>query len=129
MERRFQTVKIDEPTAECTVDIIKGLCGKYEEHHKMKIPDSVIEKTVELAQRYIPERYFPDKAIDILDEACACARISNPQAKTDKKYVSQVFNDYISGKISRETYITAITNRNVPKPITLSKKHADAEQV
>lgn len=123
MERRFQTVKIDEPTAECTVDIIKGLCGKYEEHHKMKIPDSVIEKTVELAQRYIPERYFPDKAIDILDEACACARISNPQAKTDKKYVSQVFNDYISGKISRETYITAITNRSVPKPITLSEKH------
>lgn len=123
MERRFQTVKIEEPTAECTIEIIKGLCGKYEEHHKMKIPDSVISKTVELAQRYIPDRYFPDKAIDILDEACASARISNPQAKSDKNYVSQVFNDYIAGKISRESYITAITNRSSPKPVTLTDDH------
>lgn len=123
MERRFQTVKIEEPTIETTVKIIKGLCGKYEEHHKMKIPESVITKTVELAQRYIPDRYFPDKAIDILDEACACARISSPEAKSDKKYVSKVFNDYVTGKISRESYITAITNRSTSESVNLTDKH------
>ncbi|MBQ9375475.1 MAG: ATP-dependent Clp protease ATP-binding subunit [Ruminococcus sp.] len=123
MERRFQVVKVDEPTAQQTVDIIKGLCKKYEAHHKITIPDVVIAKTVELADHYIPDRYFPDKAIDILDEACACAKISNPNRTSDKKHISKAFNDYVSGKIPRDEYINAITKRSKAEPALLAEKH------
>ena len=112
MERRFQTVKIEEPDAESTIEILKGLKGKYEEHHKLKIPEGTIEKAVELAERYIPDRFFPDKAIDILDEACSCARIGNTEVQSSKKFISDVFNQYITGKINRDKYISTITSRH-----------------
>lgn len=123
MERRFQTVKIEEPTAESTVAILKGLKSKYESHHKITIPEEAITKIVELAERYITDRFFPDKAIDILDEACAFAKITSADLNTTRNYISQIFNDYISGKISREAYISAITKRNSPQSVTLSNHH------
>ena len=71
LERRFQSVLIDEPNKEDTIKILKGLKDKYEAHHKVKIKDEAIIEAVTLSQRYINDRYLPDKAIDLIDEACS----------------------------------------------------------
>ena len=71
LERRFQTIDVEEPTVEETIDILNGLKGKYEEHHDVIITDEAIEAAVKLSQRYINDRFLPDKAIDVIDEACA----------------------------------------------------------
>jgi ATP-dependent Clp protease ATP-binding subunit ClpC len=71
LERRFQSVLIDEPSAEDTIKILHGLKDKYEAHHKVKITDESIKMAVNLSVRYINDRYLPDKAIDIIDEACS----------------------------------------------------------
>lgn len=71
LERRFQPVTVEEPTEEQCVAIIEGLKGKYEAHHHVTITDEAVKATVDLSKRYVTDRYLPDKAIDILDEACA----------------------------------------------------------
>ena len=71
LERRFQSVLIDEPNTEDTISILKGLKDKYEAHHKVKITDEAIKQAVILSQRYITDRFLPDKAIDLIDEACS----------------------------------------------------------
>ena len=76
LERRFQTVAVDPPTEEQTVQIIRGLKGHYEEHHRIHIPDDVILAAVKLSERYITDRFLPDKAIDVIDEAGARARLA-----------------------------------------------------
>lgn len=73
LERRFQPVRINEPSEEETVSMLKALKQRYEEHHGVEINDEAIEECVTLSKRYINDRYLPDKAIDILDEACAMA--------------------------------------------------------
>lgn len=74
LERRFQKVKVDEPTMEDTVSILRGLKEKFEIHHGVKIQDNAIISAVKLSQRYINDRFLPDKAIDLIDEACATIR-------------------------------------------------------
>ncbi len=71
LERRFQPVTVEEPTRELCVSILKGLQQRYEEHHKVEITDAAIAAAVELSERYITDRNLPDKAIDVLDEACS----------------------------------------------------------
>ena len=122
-ERRFQMVKINEPTPNETIAILKGLRKKYEQHHKINIPENIIPKVVELAERYVPDRFFPDKAIDILDESCACAKIEVSQMQSSKKFISDIFNEYITGKISREKYIGQITKRHAINKCQLEEKH------
>ena len=75
LERRFQPIQVDEPSMEETVEIIKGLRDRYEAHHRVKIPDEVIEGAVKLSSRYISDRFLPDKAIDVVDEACSKVRL------------------------------------------------------
>lgn len=75
LERRFQTVIVDEPSVEDSVSILRGIKDKYELHHGVRIKDDAIIATVELSNRYISERYLPDKAIDLMDEAAAKLRI------------------------------------------------------
>ncbi len=77
LERRFQPVTIDEPTPEGTVQIIEGLRPKYEEHHGVKITDAAISAAVELSVRYITDRFLPDKAIDLIDEAASRKRLKS----------------------------------------------------
>jgi ATP-dependent Clp protease ATP-binding subunit ClpC len=77
LERRFQTVKVEAPSLEETVQILKGLRPKYEAHHKAKLTDEALEVAVQLSDRYITGRFLPDKAIDIMDEAGARARITS----------------------------------------------------
>ena len=76
LERRFQPVMVDQPSIEDTIRILTGLRDKYEAHHGVKITDGAIVQAVKLADRYMNDRFFPDKAIDVIDEACARARLS-----------------------------------------------------
>ena len=75
LERRFQTVKVEAPSIDEAVEILKGLRGKYEDHHNAEISDEAVEASVKLSDRYITARYLPDKAIDVMDEAGSRARI------------------------------------------------------
>ena len=75
LERRFQPVRIDEPTQEQTIEILKGLRDKYEAHHKIRITDEAITMAVKLADRYISDRFLPDKAIDVIDESSSRVRL------------------------------------------------------
>ncbi|BAH05207.1 hypothetical protein CKR_0156 [Clostridium kluyveri NBRC 12016] len=85
LERRFQPILVGEPTKEEAVLILKGLRDKYEAHHRVKITDEAIEAAVNLSDRYITDRYLPDKAIDLIDEAAAKVRIQNLIAPPDLK--------------------------------------------
>ncbi|BFL38813.1 ATP-dependent Clp protease ATP-binding subunit [Agathobaculum sp. NSJ-28] len=85
LERRFQPVQIDEPTPEDAVEILKGLRDRYEAHHRIKIPDEAIDAAVKLSVRYVTGRYLPDKAIDVIDEACSRVRLSTLTAPPDLK--------------------------------------------
>ena len=76
LERRFQPIMVDQPSVEDTIAILNGLRDKYEAHHGVKISDEAVVQAVKLADRYMNDRYFPDKAIDVIDEACARARLS-----------------------------------------------------
>ena len=75
LERRFQPVRVDEPSVDETIEILRGVRGAYEEHHKLKISDEAIKAASELSSRYVSDRFLPDKAIDLIDEAAARVRI------------------------------------------------------
>lgn len=77
LTRRMQPIQVDEPSVEDTIQIIEGLKDKYEEHHKVEITDEAVKAAVELSARYISDRFLPDKAIDVIDEACSKKRIEN----------------------------------------------------
>ena len=85
LERRFQPVQIEEPSPEDAVEILKGLRDRYEAHHRIKIPDEAIEAAVKLSVRYVTGRFLPDKAIDVIDEACSRVRLSTLTAPPDLK--------------------------------------------
>ncbi|MBP3645163.1 MAG: ATP-dependent Clp protease ATP-binding subunit [Clostridia bacterium] len=85
LERRFQPVKVGEPTAEEALAILKGLRDRYEAHHKVKITDEALEAAVSLADRYISDRFLPDKAIDLMDEASSRVRLNSFTAPPDVK--------------------------------------------
>lgn len=79
LERRFQPVTVEEPSEDETYEILKGLRGHYEKHHSVKITDEALKAAVKLSARYINDRFLPDKAIDLMDEACSCASLENQE--------------------------------------------------
>ncbi len=79
LERRFQPVTVNEPSVEEAVEIVRGVKGYYESYHGVKVSDSMARKMVTLGERYIFDRFLPDKAIDLLDEACSCAELRNKE--------------------------------------------------
>src|SRR5712672_2935484 len=89
LERRFQTVKVEAPTVEEAVQILKGLRPKYETHHKAKLTDEALEAAVRLSDRYVTGRFLPDKAIDVMDEAGARARINSMTRPPDVKEIEK----------------------------------------
>ncbi|CDI50848.1 ATP-dependent Clp protease ATP-binding subunit [Clostridium tetani] len=89
LERRFQPITVGEPTKEEAILILRGLRDKYEAHHRANITDEAIEAAVNLSDRYITERYLPDKAIDLMDEAASKVRIENMIAPTDMKELEE----------------------------------------
>jgi ATP-dependent Clp protease ATP-binding subunit ClpC len=97
LERRFQPVMVGEPSVDETIEILHGLRERYEQHHKLKISDDALEAAAKLADRYISDRFLPDKAIDLIDEAGSRVRLLNsqlpPAAKELDKELRQVLRD------------------------------------
>lgn len=97
LERRFQPVMVGEPSVEETIEILRGLRERYEQHHKLKISDEALEAAAKLSDRYISDRFLPDKAIDLVDEAGSRVRLLNsqlpPAAKELDKELRQVLKD------------------------------------
>jgi ATP-dependent Clp protease ATP-binding subunit ClpC len=89
LERRFQTIMVEPPTVDETIEILKGLRDKYEAHHRVKFTDAAIEAAAKFSDRYITGRYLPDKAIDLIDEAGARARLSTMTAPPDVKHIEE----------------------------------------
>ena len=89
LERRFQTVMVDEPTVEDSISILRGLKEKYENHHKVRIQDDALIAAVELSHRYITERFLPDKAIDLMDEAAAKLRMERDSQPEELDEISR----------------------------------------
>jgi ATP-dependent Clp protease ATP-binding subunit ClpC len=97
LERRFQTVIVDPPTVDETIEILKGLRQKYEDHHHVTIPDTTLVSAAKLSERYITDRFLPDKAIDVIDEAGARARLAAqappPEVSELKQALEKVSGD------------------------------------
>ena len=90
LERRFQPVKVDQPTIEQTVDVLKGIKKYYEQFHRVTVTDEIALRTVLYSERYINDRFLPDKAIDLLDEACSCANLRNKTLAQYDEYNRQI---------------------------------------
>jgi ATP-dependent Clp protease ATP-binding subunit ClpC len=93
LERRFQPVTVDEPTVEETISILNGLRDRYEAHHRVKVSDEAIRASAELSERYITDRFLPDKAIDLLDEAAAEVRLRSAVPPVDVKRIENEITD------------------------------------
>ncbi len=107
LERRLQSVVVPEPSLKDTVNILKGLKGRYEKHHGVLIEDQVIESIVYMANRYISERFMPDKAIDVVDEAAAIVRVKNslkPSRSRDILKRIKGLNEKMEEAVSNEDY-------------------------
>ncbi|NJD01910.1 MAG: ATP-dependent Clp protease ATP-binding subunit [Ruminiclostridium sp.] len=89
LERRFQPITVGEPSKEEAVDILKGIRDKYEAHHRVKFTDAALEAAVKLSDRYITDRYLPDKAIDLIDEAASRVRLKSFTAPSDMKSLEE----------------------------------------
>ena len=100
LERRFQPVMVDEPSQEEAIEILKGIKDKYEAHHKVKITDEAIESAVKLSTRYIGDRYLPDKAIDLVDEAASRVRLRSYTAPSDLKELEEKKKSVEAEKLS-----------------------------
>src|SRR6185436_10273007 len=91
LERRFQPVNVDEPSIEETIKILQGIRSAYEEHHKLTIADEALEAAAHLSSRYVPDRFLPDKAIDLIDESSSRVRMyKSPEAKRFKETIGEL---------------------------------------
>ena len=122
LERRFQSVMVGEPTPEESVAILKGLRDKYEAHHKLKISDEAIEAAVNLSKRYIADRFLPDKAIDLVDEAASKLRIS---AHTSPEGLKETEQRIATLKREKEEAISA---QDFEKAAKLRDEEKNAEE-
>ena len=89
LERRFQPIQVDEPTVEDTIEILKGLRDRYEAHHRINISDEALEAAAKLSDRYVSDRFLPDKAIDLIDEASSKVRLKSHTTPSNLKEIEQ----------------------------------------
>lgn len=128
LERRFQPVTVGEPTEEETVAILKGLRDKYEAHHKVKITDDAIESAVKLSSRYINDRFLPDKAIDLVDEAASVVRLNAytlPQNLKDMEDEIKRLDAEMQDAVTNQEFESAATLRDKENEL---KKLLDEEK-
>lgn len=115
LERRFQTIMVNEPSAEDAISILKGIRNKYEKFHCAKITDEAIKAAVKISQRYITDRFLPDKAIDLMDEASAKVRLKTVNIPTNISQLKQKIQDLKKAKekaIDNQDYELAATIRD-----------------
>ena len=113
LERRFQTIMVEEPLIEDAITIMHGIRESFEDHHNLMITDEALEQSVRLSARYIPDRFLPDKAIDIVDEACAQKRVTSTENKNELKLAQEKLAKIIKKKEE------AVSNQNYEKAAQL----------
>ncbi|WP_313344204.1 ATP-dependent Clp protease ATP-binding subunit [Sedimentibacter sp.] len=121
LERRFQPITVDEPTVEDTIKILKGLRDKYEAHHKVAITDEAIEAATKLSHRYISDRFLPDKAIDLIDEAASRTRLKSSTQPKEFKEIEDKITELINEKqaaINNQDFERAASFRDEEKRLT-----------
>lgn len=119
LERRFQPICIEEPTINNAIEILNGIKNKYEEHHKVQITDEAIKSAVELSNRYINDRFLPDKAIDLIDEASSKVKLKAFVEPADLKKIQNELKEIIDFKES------AINSQNYEKAASLRDKEKE----
>ncbi len=122
LERRFQSVIIDEPSIDESIEIIKGLRSKYEEHHQLHISDEAIVSSVKLSSKYITDRFLPDKAIDVIDEASSKVRLKVSTLSPEGKELDRELRELIKEKED------AIRNQEFEKASALRDDEADLKE-
>ena len=121
LERRFQTVIVEPPTIEETVEILKGLRKKYEDHHRVTIPDTTLVSASKLSERYITDRFLPDKAIDVIDEAGARARLAAQAPPPEVAALKAKLDENISEKEA------AVRDQNFERAASLRDKERELQ--
>src|SRR3989454_411253 len=130
LERRFQTVIVDPPTVDETIAILKGLRKRYEDHHRVVIPDATLESAAKLSERYITDRFLPDKAIDVIDEAGARARLATqvppPEVATLKERLEHI-NSEKEGAVRDQNFERAASLRDQERELQSEIRHQQEE--
>jgi ATP-dependent Clp protease ATP-binding subunit ClpC len=121
LERRFQTVVVEPPSVDDTIEILKGLRSKYEDHHKVTIPDATLVAAAKMSERYITDRFLPDKAIDVIDEAGARARLATQAPPPE---VAALKHDLEGVNTEKET---AVRDQNFERAASLRDKERDLQ--
>ncbi|MEA2434316.1 MAG: ATP-dependent Clp protease ATP-binding subunit ClpC [Actinomycetota bacterium] len=130
LERRFQPIKVPEPTVAHTIDILKGLRDRYEAHHRVTITDQGLVAAANLADRYISDRFLPDKAIDLIDEAGSRLRIRRMSAPPDYRELEERISDVKHKKeeaIEQQDFETAASHRDEEKRLTAERSEKETE--
>ena len=130
LERRFQQVKVDPPSIEQTVQILEGLRERYEQHHRVKISDEALAASADLADRYISERFLPDKAIDLIDEAASRLRIksmSQPPVYRDLEDEIEETRRAKEASIEAQEFEKAANLRDKERQLTAKKRELEEE--
>ncbi len=128
LERRFQPVQVNEPDLDANLEILKGLRERYEDHHKLKITDEALEAAVHLSARYINDRFLPDKAIDLMDEAASRVRMEADEPSEELKNLEEKINNLMRDKdaaIAAQDYETAAKLRDIERDY---RQQAEAER-
>jgi ATP-dependent Clp protease ATP-binding subunit ClpC len=130
LERRFQQIRVDQPTPEQTVKILEGLRERYEQHHKVQISDDALEAAAELADRYISDRFLPDKAIDLIDEAASRMRIKSmtaPPVYRDLEEEIETARREKEAAIEAQEFEKAANLRDTERQLTARKRDLEEE--
>jgi ATP-dependent Clp protease ATP-binding subunit ClpC len=130
LERRFQQIRVDEPSVEQTVEILKGLRDRYEQHHKVTITDEALAAAGELADRYISDRFLPDKAIDLIDEAASRMRIKSmtaPPANRELELEIETTRREKEAAIEAQEFEKAANLRDKERRLTNKKRELEEQ--
>jgi ATP-dependent Clp protease ATP-binding subunit ClpC len=130
LERRFQQVKVDQPSIDQTVQILEGLRDRYEQHHRVKISDSALEAAADLADRYITDRFLPDKAIDLIDEAASRLRIKSMSQPPVYRELEEEIEETRRAKenaIEAQEFEKAANLRDQERQLTSKKRELEEE--
>jgi len=130
LERRFQQIRVEEPTIDQTVEILKGLRDRYEQHHKVQITDEALRAAGELASRYISDRFLPDKAIDLIDEAASRMRIksmTSPPANRELESEVETTRREKEAAIEAQEFEKAAALRDKERKLTNKKRELEEE--